>query len=138
MISGTLAGVEFGLTPMTEAWFLTVWENADTRLIVFALLSPTYLAVLLQLFWLQKLLYEFQQGAFFSSLSIRCYQWMAWLQVFRFAYDIVWIFLAAWILDIDANAVVDLIDLLPLILLVFIARVLMLAKELQEENKEFV
>lgn len=137
-IGATLLDIAPIISPSSEAWFLSLWESDEFRSILAWVILPIYLAFFATLYWLHSLFKEFQQGLFFSSHSIRCYQWLVWIQVSVFFYDIIWPPILAVFMDIKGQVTLDISHIVLLTLLAFIAQALSLAKQIQEENQEFV
>lgn len=134
----TLFDIKQIITPVSAAWFEPIWNSSEHRPLVALFLAPEYIAFFVLLYWLQKLLTEFQSGEFFSELSVKCYLWMAWTQFFRYIYEIVWAPLLSMFIDFEGEIALDIADLISLVLIIFFAHVLKLAREMQTENKGFI
>lgn len=138
LLALTLFDIKPIITPMSETWFEALWNSEQNKLIVTLFIMPVYIAFFTSLYWLQRMFAEFQNGAFFSKETVKCFIWMVWLQVFSFFYDIIWPLTLSKFTEFKGQVTVDIADLIFLLLLAFIAHALKLAKSIQEENQGFI
>ncbi len=133
--------ISFGTNPilLTELWFTT---NANKLALLFFIV-PSLIIVLLFAFWIQKLFLLFKQGEFFSDRNMKCFLWIVWMNFFSSIDE----FISPYFLAIYANRfgqnltvefVFQPIDFFITLLLVVIVYLLKAAKQLEQENKEFI
>ena len=107
-----------------------------------AIAAPFILILALGVFWLQRLLSEYQRGNFFTDGSMRCYIWLVWLKAASFVYGIIWPLLLRSLnstLDpADASVTIEAGTLVELIVLLVIVHLLKAAQQIHDENKAFV
>ncbi|KZN38483.1 hypothetical protein N480_12585 [Pseudoalteromonas luteoviolacea S2607] len=124
--------------------FIALWESNDvSRTILFLLSAPTLFLVFFSIYWMNKLLLEFQRGDFFSHTSFRCYIGFVWTKITSILYGTLLNFaMGMWhskfYASTDIVVKVEFGYLTTLILLAIIAHLLKAAKELEDENKEFI
>ena len=138
LLTLTLLDIKQIITPVSAPWFSELWYSTEYQPLVALFLTPGYLAFFVLLYWLQKLLSEFQVGHFFSDLTIKCYLWMAWTQFFRYVYDIIWAPLLSLFVDFEGEIHLDIENAISLVLIVFFVHVLKLARDIQNENQGFI
>lgn len=132
--------------------FHALWgHEGANRGILFAIQLPLLLALVLGVFWMQKLLSYFQQGQFFSSQTMRCYLWLIWIKIASFIYK----FLQPLITQhyhsvLEQQQALNLLGHFPLelafsfdsittlLLMLVIAYLLKAAKDIEAENKAFI
>jgi hypothetical protein len=69
--------------------FNVLWQNQEvSRVLLIAIITPLLVIMLMGVYWLQRLLGEFQQGYFFTESNMRCFLWLLWLKVASFFYAI--------------------------------------------------
>ncbi|OCQ21879.1 hypothetical protein A7985_08705 [Pseudoalteromonas luteoviolacea] len=124
--------------------FMTLWEsNEVSRTILFLASAPTLFLVFFSIYWMNKLLLEFQQGDFFSHTSFRCYIGFVWTKIIAILYGTVLNFaMGMWhskfYESTDLVVKIEFGYLTTLVLLAIVAHLLKAAKALEDENKEFV
>jgi len=133
--------VTFGTDPRT---FNLLWQNPNAnRTILTLFLLPSIILVLSFGYWLQKLLFLFHKGDFFTEDNIHCFLWLVWL---NFAAGIYGVFgpalLGSYGHDIDPTVypkfIFEIISILTMVLLVAIAHLMKAARQIELENKEFI
>ncbi|KZN36685.1 DUF2975 domain-containing protein [Pseudoalteromonas luteoviolacea] len=124
--------------------FIGLWNGGEaSQLILFIASAPTLLLVLLSIYWMNKLLLEFQRGDFFSHTSFRCYIGFVWTKISAILYAGILNFaMGMWHSELyESTELIVKIEfgyLTTLILLAIVAHLLKAAKEIEDENKEFI
>lgn len=152
LTAGAMVGGAIALTLLVpgQEWF-TVGDGQLNELrrngaislaLMLAVLTPIGILLALGIYWLQRLLSEYQQGHFFGDASMRCYVWLVWLKAAGFVYAILWPLLltrlspaqdaADFAVTIEAGTLVELTVLL------LIVHLLKEAQQIHDENKAFV
>jgi len=107
-----------------------------------AIAAPFILILALGIFWLQRLLGEYQRGNFFTDGSMRCYIWLVWLKAASFVYGIIWPLLlrslSSTLDSADTSVTIEAGTLVELIVLLVIVHLLKAAQQIHDENKAFV
>ncbi len=96
-------------------------------------------ALVLGVYWLQRLFSEYQQGHFFTNASMRCIVWLVWLKAAAFIYGIFWPLLLIAVAPIqDVGLTIEAGTLVELLVLLLIVHLLKAAQQINDENKAFV
>lgn len=138
----------FGLVTEGEWWvsigneeFELIWQNhPDAKAMLLLTASPLFVALLLGFYCLQRLLLELSHGHFFSSVSMRCLKWLAWLCFFGVLYNMMVGPFRAFLLEPDAAVEVNInfLTLIMLLCLPVVVHLFSAASELDRENKEII
>ncbi len=148
--SGILVAVIIGQLIFGQWWislgddnFNVLWENQEvSRVLLAAVMAPLLVIMLMGVYWLQRLLSEFQKGYFFTESNMRCFLWLLWLKVASFVYAILWPLVLSLFLSQEQSADMEILlnigDFFDLLLLVVILHLLKAAQSINRENKEFV
>jgi hypothetical protein len=126
-----------------DGHFAALWNSSSiSHAALIAVMTPVAVTLLLGVYWLQRLLGEYQAGNFFTDSSMRCYVWLVWLKATSFIYSAIWPLLleglsaapgaADWPVSFNAGSFVELIVLL------MIVHLLKAAQQISDENKAFV
>ncbi|MCF2855878.1 hypothetical protein L1286_00215 [Pseudoalteromonas sp. SMS1] len=124
--------------------FLALWASGEvSQLVLFLASVPALLLVILSVYWMNKLLLEFQSGDFFSHTSFRCYIGFVWTKIGAILYAALLNFaMGMWHSALyESTELIVKIEfgyLTTLILLAIVAHLLKAAKEIEDENKEFI
>ena len=71
--------------------FNQLWESQTiSHGLMGAVIAPSIIIVLLDVYWLQRLFGSYHRAEFFTDNSMRCYLWLVWLKVASFVYGICW------------------------------------------------
>lgn len=124
-----------------NANFNTLWHtHLEARTTLAMAIFPLMVALLLGFYFLQRLLFEFSRGAFFSTMSMRCLKWLAWLSFFSVLYNIV-LTPVAGMLVAPLQAVEIRIQPLTLVFLLcfpVLVHLFSAASELDQDAKEII
>ena len=121
-----------------------LWQNPATNKMILLMYSlPSMCFIILVAYWLQRLFSLFQQGQYFSNSNMYCFLWLVWLNFISSAYSFFGSILLGYYgnnfdVDIKPMATFEVIDFFTMLLLVVIVYVLKAARELEQENQEFV
>ncbi|WP_299494753.1 DUF2975 domain-containing protein [uncultured Shewanella sp.] len=140
--------LRLGGNPLFHAlWF----HEGANRGILFTIQFPLFFALVLGVFWMQKLLGYFQQGQFFSSQTMNCYLWLIWIKIVSFVYKFIQpLMIHHYYSVLEQQSPLHLTGHFPLqleisfdsittlLLLLVIAYLLKAAKDIEAENKAFI
>ena len=124
--------------------FLELWnDERANRAVLLAIQTPLFITLFIGVYWLQKLLGYYQQGQFFCRETMTCYLWLIWLKVFDVVLDITQALVTGYyhgsIFEHTRIEVpIDFADITTILLMLVIAYLLKAAKEIEEENREFI
>lgn len=136
--------VEGELRFATSHLFLQAWhDERASQGILLAIQIPLFLTLFIGVYWLQKLLSYYQQGHFFGRESMQCYLWLIWIKVFDFVLEIAQILVTGFyhrsiFKESSIELPIDFGDFTTILLMLIIVYLLKAAKEIEEENREFV
>ena len=122
----------------------TLWQRSDTsRGVLSMFIVPGLLLVLAISFWLQRLFRLFQQGHFFGDQSMRCFLWLVWLNFAAYMVDTFsGLFMGLYGQSFDSTIQpeigFDITGFFTMLLLIVIVYLLKAAKQLEQENQEFI
>jgi hypothetical protein len=128
----------------TSHLFLEAWhDERASKGILLAIQIPLFLTLLIGVYWLQKLLSYYQQGLFFGRESMHCYLWLIWLKVFDFVLEMVQPLVTGFyhrsiFKESSIELPIDFGDFTTILLMLIIVYLLKAAKEIEEENREFI
>ncbi|MCL1142789.1 DUF2975 domain-containing protein [Shewanella gaetbuli] len=128
-----------------QALFSDLWNHPNTNnTALWFIISPSIICMLLLTFWLQKLLGIFQSGHFFSKDSLNCYLWLVWTNAASIILGVMTDYaIKTYHKDFFATGdhieiLIDFSNILTMLLLLLIAHLLKTAKDVEDENKEFI
>ena len=128
----------------SDMLFMHLWQDsAVSKILLLGFKLPSFLLLLLGVYWLQRLLGYYQQGLFFGDKAMQCYLWLVWLKVVHFVVAIVETLGVGYYhrslygaTRIEVN--LDFSNITTLLLMLVIVYLLKAAKEIDAENKEFI
>ncbi|KID55630.1 hypothetical protein N473_18180 [Pseudoalteromonas luteoviolacea CPMOR-1] len=127
-----------------NALFNILWTSDQVNQWVLLLASaPILLFVVAAIYWVCKLLSLFEKGMFFSHQCFRCFINFIFLKIASTVYYIaltlgVGFWHKAIFGDAEVVLTIDFDELITLGLLAIVAYLLKAAKEIEDENKEFI
>jgi hypothetical protein len=128
---------------ISDGQFTELWrDGTGNKLLLIAVMSPIGIALILGVYWLQRLFGEYQAGRFFTDGSMRCYLWLVWLKAFSFVYGAIWPLLVVKLTtggsDADVAISISAGTLVELIVLLVIVHLLREAQQINDDNKAIV
>lgn len=127
-----------------STYFYELWGNTDAnRSILIGLQLPRLITLFLGLYWLQRLLGDFQLGKFFGNEAIRCYLWLIWLKVIDMILKIFQelgtaIYHNQFFEHTRISVDLDVGNITTILLMLLIVYLLKAARQIEAENKEFI
>ncbi|MBQ4834899.1 DUF2975 domain-containing protein [Pseudoalteromonas luteoviolacea] len=124
--------------------FMVMWKSENiSQLVLFLLSSPILIFIVASIYWVCKLLSLFEQGQFFNHECFRCFINFILLKIASTIYYIaltlgIGFWHRAVFGDAEVVLTIDFGELITLGLLAIVAYLLKAAKEIEDENKEFV
>ncbi len=133
--------ISFGTDPelLTELWF----NSEANKGVLISFIVPPLILVMLFAYWIQKLFLLFKQSEFFSDKNMHCFLWLVWLNFTSGVDELISPYLLAKYAnsfgeDLTAKMVFQPINFFTTLLLVVIVYLLKAAKQIEQENKEFI
>ena len=124
--------------------FMDLWDTEDaSRSMLMLSTLPCFLLWAVLNFWLYRLFTNFERGDYFSATSMRCYLWLVWTYAIIFLWQFAYLFILAYYHrmffdDTEFAISLDLSEMFTLFILVSVVHILKAAKQIEEENKEFI
>ncbi len=127
-----------------DVLFDQLWqEPMANRSILLAIYSPSLIVMLTGIYWLQRLLSHYQQGQFFGQAPVHCYLWLIWFKVIEFVIGIaqylaVGYYHGSLFEQTTIELPIDFGHITTILLMLLIVYLLKAAREIEQENKEFI
>ncbi|MGI9278027.1 MAG: DUF2975 domain-containing protein [Endozoicomonas sp.] len=126
-------------TQFQQLWY----ESEANKGALFLYTAPGLILWAVLVYWACRLLSSFEQGNYFSQESIRCYLWLVWVQVAMFVGHILFTLgISFYHRQLFEDSVtmlsLDLTEIFILFFMVVVLHVLKAARQIEQENKEFI
>lgn len=124
--------------------FIELWGNNNAnRAILIASTLPSFALWMISIYWLFKIFSHFERGDYFSQKSMASYIWLVWIHVSIFVNNLlfsIWLtyYHSQFYGKTEAHINVSLSQLFTLFFLVSIVHILRAARDVEQENKEFI